>query len=150
MYRPSRFSRSVFKLLELIAAGGVPKNGRNNPRIFNCLEILADALLASVRESVSGWNISWPQEEPSRGTLQSFLSYRPPSLPVTPRLGRRATGFFFRGLHAVALQVAVQAGSPNAQKLRGPKPVATAHLQHALNVHFAHFFERKRLPVVAF
>jgi len=42
------------RLLDLIAAGGVPKNGRNNSRIFNRLEILADALLASVRESVSG------------------------------------------------------------------------------------------------
>jgi hypothetical protein len=52
--------------------------------------------------------------EPGRGTLQGFFSYRSPSLPVTTRLSPRASGFLFPGLHAVALQVTVQAGSPDA------------------------------------
>src|SRR5712692_8371777 len=33
---------------------------------------------------------------------------------------RGASGFCFPGLHPVAFQVAVQAGAPDAQKLRGP------------------------------
>jgi hypothetical protein len=113
MYRPSRFSRSVFKLLELIAAGGVPKNGRNNPRIFNRLENLGGC--ASCFSAGKRFRLEHliAGREPGRCTLQGFFSYRLPSLPVTPRLSRCASGFFFPGVRAVALQVTVQAGSPD-------------------------------------
>src|SRR6266849_434685 len=92
---------------------------------------------ASGRETASGWNIL---------RLQTNRL-----LPLTRRIsGYRPTGFIFSGIHAVTLQVAIQTGSPDSQKLRRPQPVALAHLQHALNVHLAHLVERQRFPVVAF
>lgn len=42
---------------------------------------------------------------------------------------------------AVALEVSVQAGAPNAQNLRRAQPVALAHVQHTLDVDFTHFVE---------
>ena len=64
--------------------------------------------------------------------------------------GCGTAGFIFSDVHTVAFQVAVQTGSPDSQKLRSPQPVALAHLQHALDVHLAHFVERQRFPVVSF
>ena len=48
---------------------------------------------------------------------------------------------------AVAFQITIQAGSANAEDLRGAKAVAIAHLQNLLDVMLADFVERKRPPV---
>lgn len=42
----------------------------------------------------------------------------------------------------MASQVAVQARSPDPQDLRGPQPVALAHLENQQDVLLLHFFER--------
>jgi len=54
---------------------------------------------------------------PSRS--QGILTVRKHGFSPRPS-GRGAAGFFFSSIHAVAFQVAVQAGPPNPQKLRRP------------------------------
>src|SRR5216684_260660 len=141
---------SFFLLLPWIHARNVPKNGRSNPRIFNCSEVFANAHSASERETVSGWNI--PRLQESRPTHHYKMGLTSIAYQVSSSrslLRRGASGFFFPGVRAVAFQVAVHTRSPDPQKLRGPQPVAPAHLQHPLDVHLAHLFERKWFPVVA-
>ena len=61
---------------------------------------------------------------------------------------RSASGFFFSGVHAISFQVAVQAGTPNSQKLRGLQAVALAQVQHPPDVHLAHVIKQERFPIV--
>lgn len=102
-------------------AGTVPKNGRCNPPIFSCFEISANAPSASGREGVSGWNILRSRKTVPPGATRFLQTAGCEACPLSPllRLCGRASGFFFSGVQAVAFQVAVQAGSPNPQELRG-------------------------------
>ena len=50
---------------------------------------------------------------------------------------------------AITFEIAVKAGAADAENVRGAQAVALAHVEHALDVDLADFFERERLPVVA-
>lgn len=101
-------------------AARVPAS-RCNPPIFSCLEISANAPSASGREGVSGWNILRSRKTVPPGATRFLQTAGCEACPLRPllRLCGRASGFFFSGVQAVAFQVAVQAGSPNPQELRG-------------------------------
>ena len=49
---------------------------------------------------------------------------------------------------AVALQIAIETGTADAENVRCAQPVAFAYVQDALDVNLADFFERQRLPLV--
>src|SRR5213078_66875 len=97
--------------------------------------------LASGREIGSGWN--------SRGLQTNRVEHLTSVFNSRLVSSCGATGFFFSDLQAIAFQVAVQTGPPDSQESRGSQPASLTHLEPALDVHFAHLFERQRFPVVA-
>ncbi len=53
-----------------------------------------------------------------------------------------------RRIAAVAFKVAIQAGPADPENLGGADTVAVAHAQNFLDVDFANFVQRQRLPFV--
>src|SRR5437016_7991515 len=125
---------------EMLAAGRMPKKCRRNPRIFNSLKFAACCSLLQGGKLVQAGTAGACKRIGS-SILRAFFNSRLVS-------SRGATGFFFSDLQAIAFQVAVQTGAPDSQELRGSQPVSLTHLEHALDVHFAHLFERQRFPVL--
>src|SRR2546429_4932953 len=125
---------------EMLAAGRMPKKCRRNPRIFNSLEIAACCSLLQGGKLVQVGTAGVCKRIRS-SILRAFFNSR-----LVSSCG--ATGFFFSDLQAIAFQVAVQTGAPDSQDFRGSQPRSLTHLEHALDVHFAHLFERQRFPVV--
>jgi hypothetical protein len=58
------------------------------------------------------------------------------SNPHRSRSGSATPLFVELMLELISFQITVQAGTPDAQHLRGPQAIPHAHRQHSLNMHF--------------
>src|SRR5579859_222276 len=92
-----------------------------------------------------------PLLQPVRGARASSAT-RNRAWLAAESVSRRRAAAFLASMHvmAVAFQVTVEAGSPDSQDLRSPQAVPLAHLEHSLDVQFAHVVEGERPPRIAF
>src|SRR5207245_1407295 len=108
-------------------------------------------LFPAAKTPVSPGGILFEPEPPVRAGARSPLPFLHPAMRGMPisdrwsRHGMRNAVLLSCGSPGLVLgrafEVAVQAGAPNPQYLRGTHAVSLAHLEHALDVQAAHFFE---------
>jgi hypothetical protein len=72
-------------------------------------------------------------------TKNPFLYSFEKSVPVRNNVLCNCFGARTAVLDAIALEIAVQAGAPDAKDVRRPQTVPLAHLEHSLDMDFADF-----------